>query len=309
MGQGGFSVCRSALEDYSKAMGELQRCSVVSILPSNICQSCLVAYAQVLDSWSYMDAVSFNANFTCMQFYRESGRRYQLITTDSYMFTHTFMAATNQSSPFARANCRQCYQLDAEKGELGGEKSGGEEELTADAKLKDEVRTYLRLYDQAKDCFMNWEFVDLRDDNKNLVCRECQESFAKSQNYFEENFLKNDSFVEIMTSLCLDIADRYQELNQLYEGFSCRPEPEIGATLGSDFGAYALLLLIFFGCYATTISNRLTDRSILWTEGSYVKPLLYGETVEQMDIFENRALADIDPRLIPINYTQSAIDT
>jgi len=40
------SACREALDEYSIAVGNLQRCSMVNILPSNICQKCLLDYAK-----------------------------------------------------------------------------------------------------------------------------------------------------------------------------------------------------------------------------------------------------------------------
>ena len=37
-----MNACRSALQGYSDAMGQLQACVVVSILPSDICRSAIL---------------------------------------------------------------------------------------------------------------------------------------------------------------------------------------------------------------------------------------------------------------------------
>jgi len=198
-----------------------------------------------------------------MDLYAES---HKYLLTDSYMFTQSFQSATNGSSAFARANCLQCYERDAQK--IPG------------TEPKIEVQTYLKLYEQTKKCILEKQYIEFH--NETLICQDCRKEFTKSQKYFEQFILGNSSVYQVFTGLCLDVADRYQELNQLFEGYNCKPNLTQRTSLAMDIGGFSVLVFIFLGCYWPTISYKITGSSTYWNEGTYVQPLLHASVAKPM---------------------------
>jgi len=249
VGSSDMSACRSALASYSGAMGDLQSCVVVSILPSDICQNCLLPYLGVIRQYKNLDQVRFSERETCKQLYVNSAH---FLTTDSYMFTHTYEAAVNSSSPFLRGNCQSCYVQS--------------QNLTVDSQLREEVETYLQMYLDVKLCFMKWEAQEHLpgEDDPTPVCKECSKVFEKSQTFFKSQIMGNSSSFKAFSEVCLDISDRYQELNHFYEKFHCKPNANTNPLMGFEFvfGAIFLVAATFF--YSPSLHAYKTGLDKKW---------------------------------------------
>lgn len=235
-----MAACRSALQTYGEVMGNLQSCAVVSILPSNICQNCLVPYLAVLREYKNLDTVQFSNTETCKQFYVNSAH---FLAADSYMFTHTFEAAVNASSPFLRANCGSCYAGDR---------------LSMDSDLKPAIEDYIKSYVDVKACFEKWAFVV--DDTASPVCAHCSDAFQKSQELFLTTIMHNATDYLSFTKVCLDVADRYQELNHLYQKYDCNPNVRAYVDMGVEFGfgiAFLLIGVMFYGPTYSALDRRI----------------------------------------------------
>merc|ERR1719391_1145876 len=137
-----------------------------------------------------------------------------------------------------------------------------------ESELTPEVETYISAYSRVKECFDKYAFVV--DNTASPVCDHCSDIFEESQQIFKRQIMENKTNYKAFTEVCLDVADRYNELNHIYEKFLCSANANTTPEQGFQFGFAAGFILIIAIFYSPTFSSYRVKLDVKWNNAVYV---------------------------------------